>query len=48
MIVVFPDHTHLLFLIEFSLDISLTKSTLDDFGRRSNTISATPRKLFEI
>ena len=45
VIVVFPDHTHLLSLIEFSLDISLTKSTLDDFGRLSNIIYATPRKL---
>ena len=29
-------------LIEFSLDIYVTKSTLDDFGRWSYTISATP------
>ena len=27
-------------LIEFSLDIYVTKTTLDDFGRRSNIISA--------
>ena len=27
--------------IEFSLDISVTQSTLDHFSRRSNTISAT-------
>ena len=32
-------------LNEFSLDISVTKSTLDAFGRRPNTISATPLKL---
>ena len=29
-------------LIEFSLDIYVTKSTLDDFGIGSNTFSATP------
>ena len=32
-------------LTEFSLDMSVTKSTLDAFGRRLNTISATPLKL---
>ena len=29
-------------LIEFCLYVSVTMSTLDDFGRRSYTISATP------
>ena len=29
-------------LIVCALDIYVTKSTLDDFGRQSNTISATP------
>ena len=35
-------------LIHFSLRVSLTKSTLGDFGRWSNTISATPWKLSDI
>ena len=32
-------------IIEFSLDVSETKSTHDDFARESCTISATPWKL---
>ena len=32
-------------LIEFSLDITGTESTFNDFGRWSNTISAIPLKL---
>ena len=36
-----PCHLRSNNLIEFSLDISVTQSTLDHFSRRSNTISAT-------